>query len=78
MEAVHFVIPFQGWVVHLSASPFVPESTERVADVPVSPRGTEQHLVTANCFSFIVELKLLSSLDFSPLYTLFQHTLQTI
>lgn len=58
------LIPFQARVVHLSARPFVPERGERDTDVPVSPRGTEQHLVTTNCFSFIVELKPLSASDF--------------
>ena len=58
------LIPFQARVVHLSARPFVPERGERDTDVLVSPRGTEQHLVTTNCFSFIVELKLLSASDF--------------
>lgn len=66
-KAVHFIISVGVWVVHLSARSFVPESAERVTDVPVSPRGTKQHLVTTKRFLLLLNFKPLSSLDSSSL-----------
>lgn len=55
----------------VSASAFVPK---RATDVPVSPPRLQAAPCHHKLFSFVVELKLLSSLDSSSSYTLLQHS----
>lgn len=55
--ALYSVNPFGGMGgAPVSSSPFVPESTERAAHIPVSPWGTPEHLVTTNCYSLLLNL----------------------